>query len=98
MKISREEVLKIAKLSRLSRKDDEVASMTSKLDAILEYVAQLEKVDTAGVDPTAHVREDETPLRPDEPWTSLPQEEAVANAPKSAGGAFVVPRISGGES
>ena len=98
VKISREEVLRIAKLSRLSLKDDEVVSMTKQLDAILEYVEQLERVDTAGVDPTAHLRADETPLRPDEPWPSLSQEEAVANAPKAAGGAFVVPRISGGES
>ena len=108
MKISREEVLKIAKLSRLSLSDVEVGSMTGQLDAILEYVDQLKKLDTKDVEPTTQVgrfatsftrsaldgASPRTPLRADVPRPSLPQEVAVANAPKAAGGGFVVPRIA----
>lgn len=96
MKITREEVLKIAKLSRLSLTDAEVGSMTGQLDAILEYVDQLKKLDTKDVEPTTQVGRFATPLRADVPRPSLPQEVAVANAPRAAGGGFVVPRIAEG--
>ena len=92
MKISREEVNRIATLARLSLGEAEAEAMTRQLDAILEYVAQLENLDTKGVEPTAQVGESATPMRDDEPQPSLSQEAALANAPKSAGGAFVVPK------
>lgn len=92
MKITRDEVLRIAKLSRLSLGEAEVEAMTRQLDAILEYVAQLEGLDTTGVAPTAHVGEMATPMREDEVRPSLPQEAALANAPKALGGAFIVPK------
>lgn len=94
MKISREDVLGIAKLARLSLTDAEVERMSAQLSEILEYVGQLQKLDTKDVPPTAHVAEYPTPMRKDEPWPSLGVEAALANAPKSANGAFVVPRIS----
>jgi aspartyl-tRNA(Asn)/glutamyl-tRNA(Gln) amidotransferase subunit C len=92
MKISREEVNRIATLARLSLGEAEAGEMTRQLDAILEYVAQLESLDTTGVEPTAHVGSDATPMREDEPRPSLSQDAALANAPKSAGGGFVVPK------
>jgi len=94
MKISRDEVLKIARLARLSLDDGEVESLTRELDEILEYVDRLQKLDTKDVPPTAHVMEYPTPLRKDEPWPSLGVEAALANAPKAAKDAFIVPRIS----
>ena len=65
MKISREEVRRIAALGRLELTGAEVEAMTGQLDAILQYVAQLEKLDTTGVEPTAHLGEMATPLRAD---------------------------------
>ena len=92
MKITREEVLRIAKLARLSLGDAEAVEMTRQLDAILEYVAQLQQLDTTGVEPTAGIGRSITPMREDEPRESLPREQALANAPKQANGAFVVPK------
>lgn len=92
MRITRAEVERIAKLARLSLGDAEAEAMTKQLDAILEYVAQLQNLDTAGVEPTSQVGATETPMREDEPRPSLSQSEALANAPKSAGGGFVVPK------
>lgn len=92
MKITRAEVERIAKLARLSLGDAEAEAMTKQLDAILEYVAQLQNLDTTGVEPTSQVGATETPMREDEPRPSLSQSEALANAPKSAGGGFVVPK------
>ena len=92
VKITREEVDRIAKLARLSLGDGEAEAMTRQLDDILGYVAQLQNLDTAGVEPTSQVGAAETPMREDEPRPSLEQSEALANAPKSAGGGFVVPK------
>lgn len=92
MKITRAEVERIAKLARLSLGDAEAEAMTKQLDAILEYVAQLQNLDTTGVEPTSQVGATATPMREDEPRPSLSQSEALANAPKSAGGGFVVPK------
>jgi aspartyl-tRNA(Asn)/glutamyl-tRNA(Gln) amidotransferase subunit C len=100
MKITREEVLKIAKLSRLSLSDAEVGTMTSQLDAILEHVAQLNALDTKDVVPTTGMAQSRTPLRPDVPRPSLSQEVALANAPRPGGGGFLVPKVleaGGGE-
>ena len=92
MRISREEVLKIARLARLSLSEAETDAMTRQLDAILEYAGKLNELDTTGVEPTAHVGERATPMREDVPGPSLAQEAATANAPKSVGGAFIVPK------
>lgn len=92
MKISREEVNRIATLARLSLGEAEAEALTRQLDAILEYVAQLQNLDTTGVEPTAQLGTASTPMREDEPQPSLSQEAALANAPKSAGGGFVVPK------
>ena len=92
MKITREEVRRIATLARLSLDDAEAEALTGQLDAILRYVDVLRALDTTGVEPTAQIAEQATPMREDEPRPSLPQEAALANAPRSAGGAFLVPK------
>ena len=92
MKITREEVTRIATLARLSLGDAEAEAMTKQLDAILEYVAQLQNLDTTGVEPTSQVGATATPMREDEPRPSLPQDVALASAPRTAGGGFVVPK------
>jgi aspartyl-tRNA(Asn)/glutamyl-tRNA(Gln) amidotransferase subunit C len=92
MKITRDEVNRIAKLARLSLGEAEADAMTKQLDAILEYVAQLQSLDTTGVEPTSQVADRATPMREDVPHESLSQDAALATAPKSAGGGFVVPK------
>lgn len=93
MKITREEVLKIARLARLSLTDAEVESMTPQLDAILEYVDQLKGLDTTNVIPTVASADRATPLRDDVVRDSLSQEAALANGPRVGGGGFLVPRV-----
>ena len=93
MKMNREETLKIARLARLSLTDAEVETITRQLDATLEYVAQLDNLDTKGVIPTAHLAERATPLRDDVEQPPLTQGAALANGPKTGGGGFLVPRV-----
>lgn len=54
-KLSREEVLKLARLARLALTDDEVDEFAAELSEILQYVDQLQKVDVGGLQPTNQV-------------------------------------------
>jgi len=92
-RISRDEVERIAQLARLRLEGAEAEAMTRQLEAILDYVAQLEGVDTEGVPAAAHGIPLATPLRDDVPGALLPPEVAVANAPAHRGTAFTVPRV-----
>lgn len=93
---SRKEVEKVAKLARLKLSEDEVDLFTAQLGQILEYVHILDQLDTDSVEPMAHAIEVSNVFREDAPRESLPREDALANAPKSDGQAFLVPPILGG--
>jgi aspartyl-tRNA(Asn)/glutamyl-tRNA(Gln) amidotransferase subunit C len=93
MKITREDVEKVALLSRLEVADADVAKFTEQLNAILDYIDVLNKVDTTGVEPTAHVLPLKNVMRPDVARPSLPQAEALANSPEQEDGYFKVPKI-----
>lgn len=92
-RITRQEVDQIAQLARLSLSDVEAAAMENDLERILDYVATLEELDTTGVEPTAQAQQLATPVRPDEALAPMDPELVVANAPESAGTAFVVPKV-----
>ena len=92
-RISRAEVERIAHLAKLRLDDAEAEDALLRLEAILDYVAQLDAVDTTGVPATAHVIPLETPTRDDVPSGLLAPELAVANAPAARGSAFTVPRV-----
>jgi aspartyl-tRNA(Asn)/glutamyl-tRNA(Gln) amidotransferase subunit C len=53
--LSRDDVLKLAQLARLSLSDDEVSEFTGELNEILKYVEQLNDVDVSGLEPTSQV-------------------------------------------
>ena len=83
----------VANLARIALTPDEEARLGSQLDDILGYVKKLEELDVTGVDPMAHAVPLANVLRTDEVQPSIPQEAALANAPKQANGLFVVPKI-----
>jgi len=93
MVLSREEVLHVAKLARLSLKEEEVDLFTRQLNDILAYVAKLQEVDTKGIPPMTHAVPVYNVFREDEVVASVPRDEGLANAPAREEGAFVVPRI-----
>lgn len=96
-RITREEVESVAALARLALDEGQLAQVAGELEALLDYVALLEGVDTEGVPPTSHVLPLATPLREDADIEALPAELALANAPERDGTAFVVPRVIEGE-
>lgn len=89
--IDRDQVKHVARLARLTLRDEEVPALTEQLVKILGHVAQLSEVSTEGVEPTAQVGVERLPLRPDEVHECLPREVVLAEAPETAGGGFVVP-------
>ena len=92
-RITLAEVEHVARLARLDIAPDEKERMRGQLDAILGYVEQLRRVDTTGIQPTAHVLPLVNVLREDEVRPSYPEEAVLANAPEPEDGQFRVPRI-----
>ncbi|NIM05013.1 MAG: Asp-tRNA(Asn)/Glu-tRNA(Gln) amidotransferase subunit GatC [Armatimonadetes bacterium] len=93
MPLTPEEVDHVALLARLELTDEERSLFTSQLSAILDYFQQLRELDTTGVPPTSHVVPLQNVLREDTSAKSLPQEEALANAPEQRQDCFLVPRV-----
>ena len=83
----------VANLARIALSPEEEAKFGIQLGEILGYVQKLEELDVDGVEPMAHAVPLANVLRTDEVQPSIPQEAALANAPKQANGLFVVPKI-----
>ena len=93
MALSREEVLHVAELARLSLRPAEVELFTRQLNDILAYVQKLEELDTTGVAPLAHVIPLVNAFREDVVREGLSLEAALKNAPAREEGSFLVPRV-----
>lgn len=89
------EVRRIASLAHVALTDEEVGLFGRQLADILEYVRQIQAVDTTGVTPMSHVSSHLPHERIDEPGQELPRADALANAPEAApeAGLFKVPRV-----
>jgi len=93
MSLSLDQVRKVAKLARLELSEPDLARMQQQLSAILDYVEELNKLDTDGVEPLAHPLPVRNVFRPDEPAPSLPPDAALQNAPNRVGDYFGVPAV-----
>ncbi len=93
MKITREEVEHVARLSRLALDETEIDALTGQMDTLLGYVEKLDQLDTAGIVPTAHAVPLENAFRADDVKPSIGLERALQNAPQSEDGCFVVPKV-----
>ncbi len=94
-KIITEDVVRhVARLSRLELAPDEVERFRKQLERILDYVAQLNEVDTDGVQPTTHVLTSmKNVFRDDNVRPSLSPDEALSNAPARHQDFFKVPKV-----
>lgn len=96
MKITEQEVRRVAELARLELAEAELKRMTHDLDEILVHMDKLRELDTADVEPMAQVLfpgAENSTLRADEPRKPLQHEDAMANAPMAGSGHFKVPRV-----
>ncbi len=92
------DVERVAALAHLDLTDAEKVLFTRQLADVLAYAEQVQQIDTSGVPATAQVQGADGHERLDEPVTSLPTEDLLANAPDGAeaAGLFRVPRVMGG--
>jgi len=87
------DIEKVARLARLELSEDEKETFGNQMEQILTYMEQLNRIDTAGVEPTSHAIPVYNVFRNDEVKPSLPREEVLAIAPDEEDGHFKVPRI-----
>lgn len=96
-RVAIDDVRRVAELANLELSADEEFHMQRDLNAILDYVAQLNELDTSSVEPMAQVSEvlgnALSSLRPDTPVPSLPRDRVMAAAPETDGTFFKVPKV-----
>lgn len=97
MKIDVKTVKEIAELSRLNITDESAAQEAKQLEIILGYMAELNEINTNGVEPLYQVFPLENVWREDQVSESLTKEQVFANAPEEDGSYFQVPGIREGE-
>jgi aspartyl-tRNA(Asn)/glutamyl-tRNA(Gln) amidotransferase subunit C len=93
MKVTLQDVEKVAKLARLEVTQAEKEAFAKQLSQILTHVETLKRYDTNGIEPTATVLGQANVFREDIVRSSLAVDQALANAPQREGDGFSVPRI-----
>ena len=93
MRVSHEDVKKIAVLSRLYMQGDDAERFAQNLAAVLEHAEKLNELDTSEVVPTAHILPVKNVLREDTVQPSMDREILTQNAPERDGGCYIVPRV-----
>lgn len=92
--VSFDDVKKLASLSALVLKDDEITVMQTDLARILSYVEQLQSIDTEGVEPTYYTHGLSSVVRADTVIDyGVGQDALLKNAAATKDGAIVVPRV-----
>jgi aspartyl-tRNA(Asn)/glutamyl-tRNA(Gln) amidotransferase subunit C len=86
-------VARIARLARIAVPADELAPLATELSRILEWIEQLNEVDTAGVPPMTSIAALKLVWREDRVTDGGRPEDILANAPERQDGYFVVPKV-----
>lgn len=94
-RISVDDVSKVAKLARLSLSDDELATATTELGAMLDHFAEIDALDLDGVEPMNNPTHLVNVMRDDVVGETLDRDEVLAAAPVAEDDRFRVPPIIG---
>ena len=92
-RLTRDDVVHVARLARLELSEGEVARITEQLAAVLAHPEDVASLDIADVPPTSHPVPLVNVLRADEVRPCLDRDEVLACAPEAEDGRFRVPRI-----
>ncbi|MCW5771877.1 MAG: Asp-tRNA(Asn)/Glu-tRNA(Gln) amidotransferase subunit GatC [Rhodospirillaceae bacterium] len=93
MALDSADVKRIARLARIAVPDDELAPLANELNGILQWVEQLDAVDTKGIEPMTSVVAVSLPMREDAVADGGIQDKVLANAPEPAQGFYAVPKV-----
>jgi len=95
MKITKEEVIHVAKLARLDVDEALIDKFAKQIGTILAYVDKLNQVETKGIASTSHAISLTNAFREDNEQDVFDKDAALANAPEKEDGSFVVPKVVG---
>ena len=93
MKIDKNTILKIAKLTKVKINNNEIAELSNQLSSILDWVEILNEVNTDNIDPLSNVSKSKLYLRKDEKNIEDKSNEVLSNAPEKLENYFVVPKV-----
>ncbi len=93
MKIDTATVRKMAHLARLELDESVEQEMITSMSEILDWVEQLDEVDTTGVEPLTNMSFEVNALREDQVGEHLPREQGLKNAPRHDGEFIRVPKV-----
>ncbi len=93
MSIDKETVYKIARLSRIKIENENVDKISSELSAVLNWIDELNEVDTDGIEPLSSITGHKLPTRKDEVRDGGYADRILENAPEKSSGFFVVPKV-----
>ncbi|MEG2881846.1 MAG: Asp-tRNA(Asn)/Glu-tRNA(Gln) amidotransferase subunit GatC [Christensenella sp.] len=93
MRVTLEEVDKIASLSMLSLDDEKKKMLQKNLDDILEHAEKLNELDTEGVEPTSYILKQHNVVREDIAGKVWDRADMLKNASETEDGCFVVPKV-----
>ena len=93
MQVDEDLVRRIAHLARIRITDEEARALRGELSAILDWVAELQEVDTQGVEPMTRIVDMTMKMREDEVTDGGCPDDIVANAPMREDHFFVVPKV-----
>jgi len=93
MKLTRDDVRRVAVLARLGLTETQEGELTAQLDAILAYMDKLNEIDTTHVEPFSHTTDKTNAFREDKVTNHPDAEALLANAPDRDGTFFKVPKI-----
>jgi aspartyl-tRNA(Asn)/glutamyl-tRNA(Gln) amidotransferase subunit C len=92
MSVTKDDVRKVARLSRIAVDEAHLEELAGELNGILGWIDQLNEVDISGVEPLTSVVETKLPMREDVVTDGNIQDQVLANAPRTEDGFFVVPK------
>ena len=92
MSVTKDDVRKVARLTRIAVPEERIEPLANELSAILGWIEQLNEVDVDGIEPMTSVVDATLPMRDDVVTDGNIQDQVRANAPKSEDGFFVVPK------
>ncbi|MDH2915389.1 MAG: Asp-tRNA(Asn)/Glu-tRNA(Gln) amidotransferase subunit GatC [Gallionella sp.] len=93
MSLSTQDVEKVARLARLAMTPAEIEAARSQLSGIFGLIAEMQAVDTKGIEPMSHAQDVAQRLRPDVVSETNQREAFQAIAPQVEGGLYLVPQV-----
>jgi aspartyl-tRNA(Asn)/glutamyl-tRNA(Gln) amidotransferase subunit C len=93
MEVTRDDVLRCARLAHLSLRDEEIEPMRVAMTQVLSHAEALDELALDGVEPTLQALPVRLPRREDVVVDTFTQAQALANAPATDRGFFVVPKV-----